>query len=88
MVFMTRKAAFGLAYVATLGVVVGVLLVLMRSVVGPLASTIFSTQYGGWLGLAFPPTVTASCITAITTLWAACTLYSWQREALRLSASA
>lgn len=84
--FMTQKIAIGLAYVTTLSAVVVVLLVLMRTVLAPLAATVYSMPYAGWLGLVFPPAAGA-CLTAMATVWSGCVLYAWQRDALKLSAS-
>jgi hypothetical protein len=85
--FFARKVAISLAYVATLGTVTGVLLALMTSLLGPLASSLFSSSIFGWVGLAFPP-IASTCIAAYGTAWAGCVLYSWQRESLRLAAAA
>lgn len=83
-----RKVAVALAYVATLGTVMIAMLAVLTAVVAPLSSSLFSSYpWLGWMGLAFPPTVTATCLTALATTWSATVLYAWQREALRIAAS-
>lgn len=81
--YVTKKVAVGLAAATTLAGILGALLVFMRSVVNPLTSSLFSTAYGQWIGLAFPP-MTGNCVAIIASTWAACTLYAWQKKALEL----
>lgn len=85
--FVARKVAVALAYVATLGTVTVALLALMTSLLAPIAAGLFGSSMFGWVGLAFPPAASA-CLTAYGTAWAGCVLYAWQRESLRLAASA
>lgn len=85
--FIAKKFAMALAYIATLGVVIVVMLGLLTTVVKPLADSLFSYPYSGWMGLAFPSPTTGICITALATVWAGTVLYAWQREALRIAAS-
>jgi hypothetical protein len=54
----------------------------MRGVVIPLAAALFQTSYGSIFGLAFPP-IAGTCILAITTVWSAAALFSYQRIAIR-----
>lgn len=82
-----KKVGVGLAFVASLGGVVLVLLGGMRLVVEPLAGQLFAYPYAGWMGLAFPP-VSGTCMVALGATWAATVLYRWQLESLRLAASA
>lgn len=77
-----KKVALTLLGVAALATIAGALYATMRSVVIPLASSLFSTSYGSIIGLAFPP-IAGQCILAITTVWSACALYSYQRTAIR-----
>lgn len=77
-----KKVALTLAGVAALVAIGSALYATMRSVVIPLASALFNTSYGSIIGLAFPP-IAGQCILAITTIWSACTLYSFQRSAIR-----
>lgn len=84
--FFARKVAISLAYVATLGTVLVALLTLMRGIVGPLASSLFSSPIFGWVGLAFPP-IAGGCLVSLGLVWSGCVLYAWQRESLRLAAA-
>lgn len=52
----------------------------------PLVQAAFSTQYGQFIGLAFPP-IAGTCLTTITTLWVACTTYRMQARAIALTAN-
>jgi uncharacterized protein (DUF697 family) len=78
---LTKKTAFGLAAVTTLGTLYGALVVTMNAAVSPLLSALFSTSYGQFIGLAFPP-MAGTCLGIIASVWSACTLYSWQKKAL------
>lgn len=77
-----KKVALTLAGITALVAISSALYATMRSVVIPLATALFSTSYGSIIGLAFPP-IAGSCILAITTVWSACALYSYQRTAIR-----
>ncbi len=81
--YVTGKVAIGLAAAITLGGIIGVLLVAMRTVINPLVSAMFSTSYGNFISLAFPP-IASTCITAYIAAWSACTLYAWQKKCLDL----
>lgn len=84
-----KKVAIALAFVASLTIVVVAVLGLLTFVVAPIASAIFSSYtYLGWMGLAFPQPATGACITALSAVWSGTVLYAWQREALRIAASA
>lgn len=54
--------------------------------IAPLVGSLFSTQYGQFLGLAFPP-ISGTVITGIMTLWVACNTYLLQVRAVKLTAS-
>jgi hypothetical protein len=79
--YVTQKIAVGLAAVATIATLLAALLLLMRTTISPLAAAMFSTSYGSWAGLAFPP-IAGTCLAAVVTTWSACTLYAWQKHAL------
>ena len=83
--WFTQKVATAAAAVAALGVVIVALLVAMRAAVSPLLGALFSTTYGQFLGLAFPP-MAGTCLGIIGTTWAACTLYAWQKKGIELFA--
>lgn len=78
---LSKKVAFGLAAVTTLGTLYGGLVVVMNAAVSPILGSLFSTSYGQFIGLAFPP-IAGTCLGIIATTWAACTLYAWQKKAL------
>lgn len=67
--------AIGISFMAT-----------FNNFIAPLVMQLFSTQYGQFLGLAFPP-ISGTVITGITTLWIACNTYLLQVRAVRLTAS-
>lgn len=85
--FLTRKLAVATAAIAALATIYGVLIVAFNAAVAPLLGSMFSTQFGQFLGLAFPP-VAGSCLAAIGGAWAAVKLFEWQAAAIKLSASA
>lgn len=72
-------AAFALALVALMAV--------FNSLVSPLIGAMFSTQYGQFMGLAFPP-IAGSCMASIATCWGACALYKLKIQSIKMSASA
>jgi formate hydrogenlyase subunit 3/multisubunit Na+/H+ antiporter MnhD subunit len=76
-----KKVGLVLAGVAALTVITGALYTTLRQVIVPLAAQLFQTSYGSIIGLAFPPAA-GTCILAITVVWSACGLYSWQRIAV------
>jgi hypothetical protein len=82
-----KKVAIAAAAVTALGVATAALMVTFRSLVAPLLAQMFTSQYGQFFGLAFPP-VAGNCLATIAATWAACALYKWQVRAISLSASA
>jgi len=72
-------AAFGLALVALMAV--------FNLLVTPLVAAMFSTQYGQFLGLAFPP-MAGTCLASLGTCWGACALYKLKVQSIKMSASA
>lgn len=85
--FLTRKLAIATAAVAALALVTGVLLTGFNTLLSPLVASLFATNYGQVIGLAFPPAA-GTCTAVIGLCWAACTLYKWQVQAIKLSAVA
>lgn len=87
--FLTRlfaaKIAIRVLAVAAITALGTGLVVLFNSTVAPLVAAAFSTQYGQFLGLAFPP-VAGTCLAAIATVWVACTTYKLQVGAIKLTA--
>lgn len=53
--------------------------------VKPLVAAMFSTQYGQFIGLAFPP-IAGTCLAAIGATWAACGLYKLKVATIKASA--
>lgn len=60
--------------VAALTAAAAALMVLFNTTVSPLVSGMFNTQYGQFLGLAFPP-VAGSCLASISLVWVGCNTY-------------
>lgn len=85
--YFGKKATIGLALVATLATITGLLLVAMRTAIAAVAPVIGDSNFAVGLSIAIPPNFSA-CVTAISGTWTACTLYSWKREALKLFAQA
>lgn len=81
-----KIAVAGLAVVA-FAASLGVLMVAFNSLVAPLVAAMFSTQYGQFLGLAFPP-IAGTCLTGLGTCWGACALYKLKVQSIKMSASA
>lgn len=83
--YVTRKVAFGLAAVATYSALTLALYVVFRGVVSAInaqahgAPSIFISA----LQLAVPP-VSTFCVGSYMTMWTACTVYTWQRDLLKL----
>jgi hypothetical protein len=82
-----KKFAVAAAAVAALAVATVALMAAFRSLVAPLVANAFNTQYGQFIGLAFPPAA-GNCLATIALCWSACALYRWQVTAIKLSASA
>jgi len=79
------QIAIKLAAVASLLTFGGALLLVFNTTVAPLAASVFSTSYGQFIGLAFPP-VAGTCLAAVASVWSAAALYGVQRRALSLVA--
>jgi len=80
-----RPIALRLAAVASLLTFGGALLLVFNTAVAPLAAAVFSTAYGQFIGLAFPP-IAGTCLAAVASVWSAAALYGVQRRALSLVA--
>ena len=81
--YVSQKVAMGLASVATLAIMLGGLLALMRITINSISPAITESNFGVGLGLAIPPNASA-CFTAWFTMWTATTLYVWKKKALDL----
>lgn len=84
--FFGKKVTIGLAVVATLATITGLLLIAMRAAIAAIAPVVGDGNFAVGLSIAVPPNFTA-CVSAIVSTWSACTLYSWKREALKLFAT-
>lgn len=63
------------------------LMVAFNLAVTPLVQAMFSTQYGQFLGLAFPP-ISGTCMVSIGAMWAACAGYKLKVASIKMTASA
>lgn len=84
--FVTKKIAVAGAAIAAFAVCLGVLMSLFNAAVTPLVQAMFSTQYGQFIGLAFPP-MAGTCLAAISTTWMACALYKLKMQSIKMTAS-
>lgn len=87
--WVTRKVAFGLAAVATSsGLTLGLYVAMRATLSAVLAYTTGTPQmFAQGMGMVMPPAA-APCVSAYVTVWTACTVYVWQRDQLRLFATA
>lgn len=60
--------------VAAITAATAALMTLFNTTVAPMAAAMFETQYGQFIGLAFPP-VAGSCLAAISLVWVGCNTY-------------
>jgi len=82
-----KKLAVGTLAIAGFALALTALMVVFNTAVTPLVQAMFSTQYGQFLGLAFPP-IAGSCMTSIAATWAACALYKLKMQSIKISAAA
>lgn len=82
-----RKVAVAGAGIAALAAITAALLVAMRTMVAPLLANMFATQYGQFLGLAFPPAA-GNCLAIMAATMAACAVYRWQKGAISIAVQA
>lgn len=81
-----KLAVSGLAIVG-FALALTALMLVFNQLVTPLVAAMFSTQYGQFLGLAFPP-MAGTCMASIATCWGACALYKLKMQSIKMSASA
>lgn len=83
--WLTRKAAFGVAAVATMTGFTGALYVTFRAVLAGLNSQAMNLPefWTMVLQISVPPAA-PFCISSYFTIWTACTVYTWQRDLLHL----
>lgn len=82
-----KKLAVSTLAIGAFALAVTALMLVFNQLVTPLVAAMFSTQYGQFLGLAFPP-IAGSCMTSIATCWGACALYKLKMQSIKMSASA
>jgi len=85
--FLTFKIATTAAAVAAFALSLVALMLAFNTIVSPLVAQMFSTQFGQFMGLAFPPAA-GTCLAAISATWAACALYKLKIQSIKMSASA
>ena len=85
-IWAKKIVVVGLA-VAAFALALTVLMVLFNALVTPLVAAMFSTQYGQFLGLAFPP-IAGTCIASMSAAWSGCALYKLKVQSVKMSASA
>lgn len=83
----TKKVAVAGLAIAAFALALTALMVVFNALVAPLVQSMFSTAYGQFIGLAFPP-ISGTCMTSIATCWGACALYKLKVQSIKMSASA
>lgn len=83
----TKKIVVAGLAVAGFAVSLAALMVAFNLVISPLIAAMFSTQYGQFMGLAFPP-IAGTCMASIASTWGACALYKLKMQSIKMSASA
>lgn len=79
--WFVQRTATRVAVSAALVFTAGALMVLFNAIVSPLVATMFATQYGQFLGLAFPP-IAGTCLASITATWVGCATYKLRERAI------
>lgn len=77
-VMVLATASITLAYVGLLSA--------FNVAITPLVQAMFSTQYGQFLGLAFPP-ISGTCMAVIGVTWGGCVMYKIKIVSIKLTAS-
>lgn len=83
----SKKVTVMVLATAAITLVSAALLAAFNLAVTPLVEAMFSTQYGQFLGLAFPP-ISGTCMVSIGAMWAACAAYKLKVASIKLTASA
>jgi len=79
--WIVKRGATKALIVAGLVAAVAALMTVFNTVITPLVASAFNTQYGQFIGLAFPPAA-GTCLAAITTVWGACATYKLRERAV------
>lgn len=86
--FLTRKVAFAAAVVSAYSVITVALFAVMRATLSGLSALLTGMPAAFVTGMSYAiPPVAVPCITAYVTMWTACTVWTWQRDLLKLAAS-
>lgn len=80
------KVAVRAAAVVALAALSAALVVVFNTAVTPFVQALFSTQYGQFLGLLFPP-ISGTVLVALMAFWLAVMAYRLQARAIALTAS-
>lgn len=83
----TKKATTAIFGAAALFACAVVLMAAFNTLIAPMVQSMFQTQYGQFIGLAFPP-IAGTCMAAISATWAGCALYKLKVASIKLTASA
>jgi len=83
--FVGVRLAAATAAVAALSVATVACLVEFNNTVVPFLSALFSTAYGQFLGLLFPP-ISGTCLAAIAASWACRTAWAWCTRNIKIFA--
>lgn len=79
------RLAIRIAGVAAIVAAGSALMAAFNGYVAPLVGAMFQSQYGQFLGLAFPP-IAGTCIATFTAVWMACLTYRLQVRTISASA--
>lgn len=82
-----RKSTVLVAALASFSAATVALMVVFKSQIAPLIGSMFSTQYGQFIGLAFPP-VAGNCLASIAACWVGCAVYRLHVRITQATASA
>lgn len=87
--FFSRKVAYGIAVVTSMGTLTAGLLLIMRVALSALAGAASGApaMFVQAVAIAVPPTA-ALCLSTYVTVWTACTAYTWQRDLVHLAMKA
>ena len=85
--FWAKKISVAVLAIAAFAAALAVLLTMFNLLVTPFLAAMFSTTYGQFLGLAFPP-MAGTCMVSIGTCWGGCALYKLKMQAIKLTAAA
>jgi hypothetical protein len=84
--YITKKVTILAAAISSLVAAGLALVVAFNTLIKPLAERVFTTEYGQFLGLAFPP-VAGQCLTTMFLFWMAIQGYKFKVMATKMTAS-